>query len=190
MNAMQTRRAWQRAMDAATNERKQAEKIGDLLYAVASTTKQNGVTRHLVRLSATTKQGGMPKIVRCDCKGWDMWAAGKATRPCKHAGAVCKRICRERHIALPIWTPELEAAARDALAGQADEAAMHEMEARGDREQTAREEAAKHAWKQAAESDIVESQSTGRGQLFRNDPTLHRTPADNGALAVSLTGRV
>lgn len=85
---------WVAAMDAAGREGLKAEKITDTLYAVRSTSKAT-CHKHLVSLDARGK------ITRCsDCPGWEHYLAGHA-RPCKHAGAVARRLLRERHIPMP-----------------------------------------------------------------------------------------
>lgn len=119
MDTAQTLEAWQKAMDAATAEKLHAERVNERLYVVRSTSgkglKGQEITRHEVRL-AFPKGATMPKIVLCaECKGWEMWEEHKSSRPCKHAGAVCKAECKRRRIRMPIWTP---AAVEDETVGR------------------------------------------------------------------------
>jgi hypothetical protein len=75
---------WQRAMQRAHDNRLQAIKITDRLYTVQSVSGPG--TRHLVNVSAAGK------VKSCGCKGWTHYSC------CQHAGAVARRLMRERGI--------------------------------------------------------------------------------------------
>lgn len=81
---------WQRAMDRATADHLHAIRLDAGGYAVRSTSSHPG-DHHIV----VVRNG---KIVRCTrCPGW-----GGRDNPCKHAGAVAKRLMRESKPVAPV----------------------------------------------------------------------------------------